>query len=71
MGERLSIDETSLLDDLFTFLTNKDGHGKKGAMIAAVKGTRSDHVINIIMRLPEKRVRQASTLEHSLQSRSS
>ena len=54
MGEHLSIDETSLHDDLFTFLTNKDGHGKKGTMIAAVKGTRADHVINILMNIPEK-----------------
>lgn len=54
MGERLSIDETSLHDDLFTFLTNKDGHGRKGTMIAAVKGTRADHVIKILMSIPEK-----------------
>ena len=26
IGEHLSIDETSLQDDLFTFLSNKEGH---------------------------------------------
>lgn len=31
--ECLSIDETSLRDDLFTFLTNKDGHGKNGTLV--------------------------------------
>lgn len=54
IGERLSIDETSLHDDLFTFLTNKDGHGKKGTLIAVVKGTRADYVINILNRIPEE-----------------
>ena len=39
MGERLSIDETMLHHDLFTFLSNKDGHCKKGTLVAAVKGT--------------------------------
>ena len=39
MGERLGIDETMLHHDLFTFLSNKDGHCKKGSLIAAVKGT--------------------------------
>ena len=37
-GERLSIDETMLHHDLFTFLSNKDGHCRKGTLIAAVRG---------------------------------
>ncbi len=41
IGENLSIDETSLQDDLFTFLSNKDGHCRQGTIIAAVRGTRS------------------------------
>ncbi len=32
-------DETALQHDLFTFLSNKDGHGRKGTLVAAVKGT--------------------------------
>lgn len=39
MGERLCIDETMLHHDLITFLSNRDGHCKKGTLIAAVKGT--------------------------------
>lgn len=39
MGERLCIDGTMLHHDLFTFLSNRDGHCKKGTLIAAVKGT--------------------------------
>lgn len=32
-------DETALQHDLFTFLSNKDGHGRKGTLVDAVKGT--------------------------------
>lgn len=39
MGEHLSIDESSHQDDMFTFLTNEDGHCKQGTLIAAVRGT--------------------------------
>lgn len=53
MGEYLSIDETMLGKDLRTFLTNKAGHGKKGSLIAAVKGTKPSDVIAILKKLPE------------------
>ena len=36
----MSIDDTSLQDDLFTFLSNKDDHCKKGTIVAAVRGTK-------------------------------
>ena len=36
MGKHLSIDETLLHEDLRTFLTNKDGHGKHGTLSASV-----------------------------------
>ena len=52
MGEHLSIDETSLQDDLFTFLTNKDGHCKQGTLIAAVRGTKAEDVLNILLQIP-------------------
>jgi len=54
MGERLSIDESSLQDDLFTFLTNKDGHCRRGSLIAAVRGTKSEEVLDILLRIPEE-----------------
>ncbi|MGN1219624.1 MAG: transposase [Candidatus Cryptobacteroides sp.] len=53
IGERLSIDETSLQDDLFTFLSNKDGHGKKGTIVAAVRGTKAQDVVSILLKIPE------------------
>lgn len=42
IGENLSLDETMLCRDLITFLSNMDGHGKKGSIIAAVCGTKSE-----------------------------
>ena len=55
MGERLSIDETMLHKDLFTFLSNKDGHGKKGTLVAAVKGTTVADVVKILSKIPEEK----------------
>lgn len=54
MGERLSIDETMLHHDLFTFLSNKDGHCKKGTLIAAVKGTTVAGVTRHLDKIPEQ-----------------
>ena len=54
MGERLSIDETMLHKDLFTFLSNKDGHGRRGTLIAAVKGTTVAEVTKILSMIPEE-----------------
>lgn len=57
MGPWLSIDETSLQEDLFTILSNKDGHGRRGTVIAAVRGTKASEVIRILMQIPqEKRI---------------
>lgn len=53
MGEYLSIDESMHSKDLFTFLSNKDGHGKKGTLIAAIRGTKVDDVVVHLMRIPE------------------
>lgn len=54
IGERLSIDETSLQDDLFTFLSNKDGHCKKGTIVAAVRGTKAQDVVEVLLKIPEE-----------------
>lgn len=51
MGEQLSIDESRHAKDLFTFLSNKDGHGKKGTFIAAVRGTKASEVVAILMKI--------------------
>ena len=53
MGTDLSIDETQIGNDVRTILTNKDGHGRKGSLIAIVKGTDSDEVVKVLLQLPE------------------
>lgn len=54
-GLRMSIDETSISDDLFTILSNKEGHGKQGSIAAMVRGTKASDVIKILMQIPEAR----------------
>lgn len=54
IGENLSIDETSLSNgELYTVLTNKSAKGKKGVLIAMIKGTTAETVINIINKIPK------------------
>lgn len=52
LGQHLSMDETSLHDDLYTILTNKDGHGRQGTVIAMVRGTKAEDVIKVLLQLP-------------------
>lgn len=55
IGEYLSIDETSLSHgELYTILTNKAAKGKKGALVAIVKGTESESVIKVLQRIAER-----------------
>ena len=39
LGPRLGIDESEFGHEVYTILHNKDAHGKKGAIVAIVKGT--------------------------------
>ena len=56
LGKYLSLDETSLSNgELYTILTNKEAGGKKGAIIAIVKGTKAMDVIAVINKIPEHR----------------
>ena len=55
IGEYLSIDETSLSHgELYTVLTNKAAKGKKGALVAIVKGTESESIIKVLHRIKER-----------------
>lgn len=58
-GEHVSLDETSLSNgELYTNVCNKDGHGRKGTVIAMVKGTRAEDVEACLERIPlEKRLK--------------
>lgn len=53
-GPRMSLDETSTKDgELFTILSNKDGHGRKGSIAAIVRGTRVEDVSSAINLVPD------------------
>lgn len=54
IGPQLSMDETSLSHgELYTIVTNKSAKGKKGALVAIVKGTTSSNVISVLQRVSE------------------
>jgi transposase len=55
LGSHLSLDETAFSNgDLYTILTNKKAKGKKGALVAMVKGTKAEVVIKILDKIPLK-----------------
>lgn len=55
IGPRLSIDESALSNgELYTIVTNKDAHGRKGALVAIVAGTKSEDVEEALDNIPEE-----------------
>lgn len=56
IGDHISLDETSLNNgELYTVVTNKAGHGRKGTLVAMVKGTKSENVCRwLTEKLPEE-----------------
>ena len=58
IGEYISIDELSLSKGkLYTYLTNKEGRGKKGTLIASIEGTKNQDIIEVMNKIPlEKRM---------------
>lgn len=56
IGPYLSMDETSLSQgELYTIVTNKEAKGKKGSLVAMVKGTVSKAVISVLERVSEEK----------------
>lgn len=53
IGECCSIDETSICNEVYTILSNKAGHGKRGTVIALVKGTKAAVVTSVLEQIPE------------------
>lgn len=59
IGPYMSPDETCLSNgEVWTFLTNKDGHGGRGTLAAAIPGTKSDEIISILIGAMGKSVRR-------------
>lgn len=58
LGSYLSLDETAFSNgELYTILTNKNAKGKKGAIVAMVKGTKAEDVIRVLQQIPLKQRR--------------
>ncbi len=57
-GEWMSIDETALYKgELYTIITNKERHGRKGCLAAIIKGTKNEVVSHALKKVPiEKRM---------------
>ena len=54
MGRRLCIDETSMSNgDLYTILSNPQSHGRKGCIVAIIRGVVSENIIRVLHRIPE------------------
>ena len=50
IGHNLSLDETALSNgELYTILTNKAKKGKKGSIVAMIKGTGATNIIHLLM----------------------
>ena len=59
IGPHLSIDEVSLSKgELYTFVTNKKGRGRKSTLVASIRGTRSRDILRVLERIPLERRRQ-------------
>ena len=55
LGSYLSIDETALSQgELYTIVTNKEGTGREGTLVAMIKGIRAEDVIFYLQKLPRK-----------------
>ena len=54
VGRHLSIDEVAITNgELYTVVTNKAKHGKNGALVAMVEGTKSGDITRVLMEIPE------------------
>lgn len=53
LGPHLSIDEVAMTNgELWTTLTNKTAHGRKGALVAMIQGTKASNIAQVLTRLP-------------------
>jgi len=63
IGESISIDETAFSNgELYTIITTKDGHGKKGTLVAMIRGTKVEDVYKRLKKIPEGRRRKVRNI---------
>ena len=54
LGPYLTLDETSLSQgELYTIITNKEAKGRKGSIVAIIKGTDSAFINEILRQIPQ------------------
>ena len=53
IGSKLSIDEVAVTNgELYTVLTNKAAHGKKGCLVAMCEGTKATEIASVLGQIP-------------------
>lgn len=63
------MDESCLSSgEVYTFLTNKDGHGGPGSLVAVVHGTKAELVIAVIEKIPRQKRLQVKEVTLDLSS---
>lgn len=69
IGEGLSLDETCLSNgDVYTILTNKAAKGRKGTLVAMIRGVATDFVSAILCKLPHEKRQSVRTVTTDLSS---
>lgn len=59
IGTHLSIDETSLSNgELYTILTNKAAKGRKGCLVALIKGTETESICKVLRKISHAKRRK-------------
>ena len=67
IGDDLSLDEVEVSDgELYTVLTNKERHGRKGSLVAIVQGTKVEVVCAALLKIPLKQRSSVRTITHDL-----
>lgn len=69
LGADLSLDETCMSNgQVYTILTNKAGHGRKGSLVAMVHGVSSETVIRAFKRMSRHKRLQVKSITTDLSS---
>ena len=54
--------------ELYTFVTDRDAHGGKGALVAAIRGTKAETVVAVLDRIPSARRKTVTEITLDLSS---
>ena len=69
IGSDMSLDETCLSSgDVYTILTNKAAHGRKGALAAMIRGVATDVVSAVLKKIPLSKRLKVKTITTDLSS---